>query len=258
MGEVGVLAFARAGDELERVSTGPVAVSAGQGEVETLRRRLARLAFDVHDGPMQDLIAVSWRLGSAHEQAVNAVGRGESAALAAVFDGLAADLGRVEKGLRALMLALEHNEVSHRALRVPVHECVAEFQRHAFARVEVSVTGDVEPRTDSQRIALERVLCESLANIAKHAHADHVAVSLRGTAESIQLEVRDDGRGFVPDATPTFGHHIGIRAMRERLRMLGGTLTVDSCIGGPTVVMARISKWQASDGVSSTSGALGG
>jgi signal transduction histidine kinase len=245
------LAPGGAPDGLEAADRGPVTEPAGSPEVEAMRRRLLRLAFDVHDGPMQELIGIGWRLQLARDRAIQKAEGGEPAALAGVFDEFAGDLGCVEKGLRSLMLSLEHNAVSQRSLRVPVDEHVAAFERHGFARVEVSVTGDVEPRTDSQRIALERVLRESLSNIAKHAHAEHVAVSLRGTDESIRLEIRDDGCGFVPDAAATCRQHVGIRAMRERLRLLGGELTVDSRVGGPTVVTARILKWQASDDVES-------
>lgn len=228
---------------------GLVAEPAGSGEVEAMRRRLVRLAFDVHDGPMQDLIGIAWRLQSAREQAMMAAEAGELASLAAVFDDFAGDLGGLEKGLRSLMFSLEDNAVAVGALRVPVDAHIEAFKQHAAARVDLSVRGDVEPRTDSQRIALERVLRESLSNIAKHAHAEHVAITLRGTDESIVLQVKDDGCGFVPHAKATGARHVGIRAMRERLRLLGGEFTIDSRPGGPTIVTARIAKWHASQDV---------
>lgn len=190
MREVVTLAPGGAGDRREDAAGhGLVADPAGLAEVEAMRRRLVRLAFDVHDGPMQDLIGIAWRLQSARERAMTAAEAGELASLAAVFDDFAGGLGGVEKGLRSLMFSLEHNASSVRSLRVPVDAHVEAFTQHASARVEVSVSGDVEPRTDSQRIALERVLRESLSNIAKHAHAEHVAITLRGTNESILLEI---------------------------------------------------------------------
>jgi signal transduction histidine kinase len=86
---------------------------------------------------------------------------------------------------------------------VPVDEHVAAFKRRVSAEVDVSVTGDVEPRTDSQRIALEHVLRDSLSNIAKHANAHHVAITLCGRDESIELTIRDDGCGFATMHTST-------------------------------------------------------
>ena len=217
----------------------------GSAEVEAVRRRLLRLAFDVHDGPMQDLIGMMWRLQSARDHAIKEAEQGEFAALATLFDDFAGDLGRIEKGLRSLMFSLEHNASVQTSLRTLVDEHVEAFEQHASAEVEVFVTGDVEPRTDSQRIAIERVLRESLSNIAKHAQARHVAILLRGTDDSILLQIRDDGCGFAPGTSESGTQHIGIRAMHERLRLLGGEFAVDSRVGGPTVVTAQILKWQA-------------
>jgi two-component system NarL family sensor kinase len=235
-----------------------LAPGAGSAEVEAMRRRLLRVAFDVHDGPMQDLIGVAWRLRSARDRLLREAERGKVAGLAAAFDEFAGDLGVVEKGLRSLMLSLEQDEGSRPSLHVPIEEHVAAFEKHASARVEVCIAGDVLPRTDSQRIALERVLRESLSNVAKHAHAEHVEVLLRGTDESIVLEIRDDGCGFDPDTDGTHVQHVGIRAMRERLRLLGGELTVDSRVGGPTVVTARIAKRHASHQATPAEGVSGG
>jgi two-component system NarL family sensor kinase len=243
MGEVVVLAPAGAGDELEQAGHGARTEQAGlpDARVEAMRRQLRRLAFDVHDGPMQDLIAISWRLVSARGDVVKE--GGESATIAAVLDAFIADLGRVEKGLRSLMLSIEHSTTPRDSLRVPIDEHVVAFKQRMSAQVDVSVTGDVEPRTDSQRIALERVLRESLSNIAKHAHAEHVAITLRGTDESIELTIRDDGCGFDPHAHMD-ARHMGLRAMGELLRMLGGRYKVDSRLGGPTTVTAELRKWQ--------------
>src|SRR5713226_4922982 len=89
----------------------------GSAEVEAVRRRLLRLAFDVHDGPMQDLIGMMWRLQSARDHAIKEAEQGEFAALATLFDDFAGDLGRIEKGLRSLMFSLEHNASVQTSLR---------------------------------------------------------------------------------------------------------------------------------------------
>lgn len=241
-----VVAFASGGEGyggLEPAGVGLATESPWIAEMQAMRRRLLRLALDVHDGPMQELIGIAWRLQSARARATKDAERGDATTLAAVFEDSINDLDHVEQGLRSLMFSLESNAASESSLRVPVEEHVAAFKRHGSAQVAVCVTGDVEPRTDSQRIALERVLRESLSNIAKHAQADHVEIALHGTDDSIVLEVRDDGCGFEPDANPSGSQHIGIRAMRERLRLLDGEFAVDSRVGGPTIVRAEIRKW---------------
>jgi len=83
--------------------------------------------------------------------------------------------------------------------------------------------------------ALFRIAQESLTNIARHAHAQHVTISLTQDQEHIYLQVRDDGRGF----DPTQQHAgLGIFGMHERAELLGGTVTIQSQPGQGTMVRA--------------------
>ncbi|MGW4379106.1 sensor histidine kinase [Kitasatospora sp. NPDC004531] len=86
------------------------------------------------------------------------------------------------------------------------------------------------------RIALLRCTQESLANVRKHAAASTVAVVLAPHAHGIELELTDDGRGFVVEDA----HGFGLDGMRRRLAELGGELTVTSSPGDGTRVLAVI------------------
>ncbi|MFI6284126.1 sensor histidine kinase [Streptomyces sp. NPDC051018] len=86
------------------------------------------------------------------------------------------------------------------------------------------------------RIALLRCLQESLANVRKHAGASTVAVVLARRSYGVELEVTDDGSGFVVEESRGFG----LDGMRKRLAELGGELTVTSSIGDGTLVLAVI------------------
>ncbi|MCT2594114.1 sensor histidine kinase [Streptomyces sp. N2-109] len=87
------------------------------------------------------------------------------------------------------------------------------------------------------RIALLRCTQESLANVRKHAHASTVGVILAQHPYGIELELTDDGRGFVVEDS----HGFGLDGMRKRLAELGGQLTVTSAPGDGTRVLATIS-----------------
>ena len=116
------------------------------------------------------------------------------------------------------MFSLEENAAARTDLLAVVAEHVETFKSHASAAVEVIAHGDLELCTDSQRIAAERVLRESLSNIAKHAGAASVTIQLRGTRDSLLLQVRDDGHGFEPgDRRRSGTARVGLDAMRERL-----------------------------------------
>ncbi|MEU0298672.1 sensor histidine kinase [Streptomyces sp. NPDC006175] len=86
------------------------------------------------------------------------------------------------------------------------------------------------------RIALLRCTQESLANIRKHAAASAVEVVLTQQPYGVELEITDDGRGFVAENSCGFGLH----GMRKRLAELGGELTVTSSVGDGTRVLAMI------------------
>ena len=82
-----------------------------------------------------------------------------------------------------------------------------------------------------QKITVYRILQECLTNIAKHSRAGRVWVTLRRQNESFFFQVRDDGQGF--DVQEAFGrdyaqHGLGLSAMNERVRMLGGSLDIKS------------------------------
>jgi signal transduction histidine kinase len=88
--------------------------------------------------------------------------------------------------------------------------------------------------------ALFRIFQEALTNIAKHAAATRVSVSLRRERQQLLLSVRDNGRGISPEdrAKP---HSFGLRSMSERAEALGGILTLSATPGGGTMVAIKIS-----------------
>ncbi|MFD9522790.1 sensor histidine kinase [Streptomyces sp. NPDC059979] len=102
----------------------------------------------------------------------------------------------------------------------------------------VTVTADLPDIECDQptRIALLRCTQESLANIRKHAAASAVDIVLARRPLGIELEIIDDGRGFVVEESRGFG----LNGMRKRLAELGGELTVTSSVGDGTRILAMI------------------
>ncbi|MFF2744362.1 sensor histidine kinase [Kitasatospora sp. NPDC058048] len=102
----------------------------------------------------------------------------------------------------------------------------------------LTVTADLPDVECDQptRIALLRCTQESLANVRKHAAASAVAVVLTPSPDGLELEITDDGQGFVVEDS----HGFGLNGMRNRLAELGGELTVTSSLGDGTRVLAAI------------------
>jgi signal transduction histidine kinase len=214
-----------------------------EGGVEAVKRRLHRLALDVHDGPMQNLAVIGFSLGDMRRKMQALVPADEHGQIDAGMAQIGAELGRVESELRALIGALEHGGVTSVPVVDAIEMEIAEFSRRSAVIPELIVEGDVRAETDSQRIALQSVTRAALANVAKHARAQTVTVRLTGSPESITLEIVDDGRGFDPSRPPKKGH-FGLNGMRERVAMLGGTFDVESRRGGPTRLVATLETWR--------------
>lgn len=87
-------------------------------------------------------------------------------------------------------------------------------------------------------LCLFRIVQEGLHNIASHAKASKVTVRITGSAETISLILGDNGIGFQPSRSPSTG--IGLQSMKERVRMLGGTLQVLSRPGRGTRIVATL------------------
>ena len=101
--------------------------------------------------------------------------------------------------------------------------------------------------TDSQRIAVLRIVQESLTNIREHSGARRVTVTVTSTAEDLVAEIRDDGRGFDVERTlvrSARNGRFGLIGMSERARLLGGRFDVRSAPGGPTVVSLVLPAWR--------------
>ena len=82
---------------------------------------------------------------------------------------------------------------------------------------------------------VQRCISEGLANVTRHARATQVWLTLCQDSDSIQVKIRDNGRGFDPLATLDAGHY-GLLGLRERARLAGGELTIDSRPGGGTTL----------------------
>ena len=83
-----------------------------------------------------------------------------------------------------------------------------------------------------------RMAHEALSNINRHAHAENVFVELDAQDNQLVIRIKDDGVGF--DTAKSERANIGLKAMRERMTMAGGTLTIESSPGKGTVVVALI------------------
>jgi signal transduction histidine kinase len=101
--------------------------------------------------------------------------------------------------------------------------------------VQAQTTGTARPIRPEIEFALLRAAQEALANVARHAHATRVGLTVSYMENEVALDVRDDGVGFDPAILPA-GGGFGLIAMRQRIADLSGTVEVESEPGGGTAI----------------------
>jgi signal transduction histidine kinase len=108
------------------------------------------------------------------------------------------------------------------ALRWQAHE----FSRHSGIPVSIEADGNLGDLSESVRTCIYRVVQESLTNCARHAEARNVRITMHGSKDRISLTIQDDGKGFDPKRI--VGRGMGLIGMEERVKEIGGTLTISS------------------------------
>ncbi|HEV8683659.1 MAG TPA: sensor histidine kinase [Actinomycetota bacterium] len=194
------------------------------------------LAAELHDGPIQRLAGLGYRL----ERARNRLERGNAEGAAPLLTELQEGLSEETRRLREMMAELRPPVLDQRGLDSALRDHAAAFGRSWG--VGCTVRSSLDERLDPDiETVLYRVAQEALANVAKHAHAGKAWVSLAARNGSVILEVGDDGIGFDPLYVTTNGSrdHFGLTAMRERVEMAGGRWEIQSRPGGGTRVVVE-------------------
>ena len=217
------------------------------GLAEANERLLVRLGFDLHDGPLQQVYALAQDVHLLRGQLVDLVASEHRDTVVGRFADLELQLAELHQDLRDLAHSLEPRSLLQQPLPDAVERELAALSRRTGITTSVVLEGSFDALTASQRIALLRVLQEALSNIRHHSGSREVAVLLREEGfKGVCMEIRDNGRGFDPDAVvPAEDGEsgIGLVGMRARLRLLGGRLEIESAPGGPTTVRATLPHW---------------
>ncbi|CAB3806365.1 Protein-glutamate methylesterase/protein-glutamine glutaminase [Paraburkholderia ultramafica] len=116
---------------------------------------------------------------------------------------------------------------------------VEDFNRRNAIACRLCLDGGEPTLTDAHATAVFRIVQASLTNVARHARATRVDVTLISAAAKLELQVRDDGCGFDLEAARR-GYSYGLLGMNERARLIGGSFSIDSKPGAGTTVSIHI------------------
>ena len=204
---------------------------------------LSRIILDIHDGPVQYLFAAMSLLTRVQHQLE--VQTAPDLALKSTIEQVT---GMVETSLheiKSFLGTFRPPEFQRRSLFSIIRGLVIQHEEFTGTTVELSIQGLPADVSLPVKIALYRILQEALSNAFRHAKAEQQWVRLWAEEDWICLEVEDQGKGFEPP--PLDGplatervEHIGLRGMRDRVALLGGTFHLDSHPGEGTRITVKV------------------
>jgi len=215
--EVGrvVVAFNRMLDRLERERQ-----ESGRRVLAAQEAERVGIARDLHDEVGQVLTGVLLQLNSIAESASQ---------YRADLDEARESVRRALDEVRRISSELRPEMLEHLGLVSALTELATTFARVAGVHVRRNFSASLPELTSEVELAVYRIAQESLTNIARHAEATQVTITLDSGHDSVVLRVADDGRGF--GGAPV--EHGGLRSMRERALLVGGALAIkDAPEGG--------------------------
>jgi signal transduction histidine kinase len=235
---------------LERASLFDRRVQREHELVAAGERRLVRLGFDLHDGPLQEIVALAEELRSAAAQISLVIPADYRERARGRFNDVQARLVALDESLREIA----HSIRSTTAVARPVADAV-ESELRALGNAtgidtSLKVEGDLSGLSDSQKIVLFRVVQEALSNVRKHSEAKGVSVMLSSRRTFVDLTITDNGCGFDPRRLAT--DRLGLAGISERVRLLGGAVEIETGPGKGTIVRATLPQWRPSTPATAT------
>jgi signal transduction histidine kinase len=229
---------------LERASLFDRRVQREHDIVAAGERRLVRLGFDLHDGPLQEIVALAEELRVASTQISDIVPADFRQRVRGRFNDVHARLGALDESLREVAHSIRSTTAVARPVADAVESELRALENATGIEVDLEVKGNLSSLSDSQKIVLFRVVQEALSNIRKHSEAEQVSVTLRSTRTFVALTVTDNGCGFDPRRLGN--DRLGLAGISERVRLLGGAVEIETSPGTGTIVRATLPQWRPS------------
>jgi signal transduction histidine kinase len=210
-------------DQAVRLLTGRL-IHASEEE----RRHIAR---ELHDDIGQRLSLVSVQLGMSGSQLP-----ADAVESRAELDHSVAELDTLISDVHNLSHRLHSSKLEHLGLKAAIKDLCQEIAKRHGLQIHLEAQIAQDGLSGDVPLCFYRVAQEALSNVVKHSDATRVQVSLTQASGALRMQVQDWGRGFKTGDLP---NGLGLTAMQERLRSIGGRLSIESRPGEGTVVIAE-------------------
>ncbi len=212
---------------------------------EEERKRISR---ELHDELGQALAAINTHLALVQRECV---GDQDAELRTGIADVEKVLVGAIER-MHSFARALRSAALDDLGLLPALRSYLKDYAERTGLLVRFERSAKDAPLNAEQKTALFRIAQESLANVAKHAQATEVVVTLGFAEDKMQLRIKDNGKGFVvsQQRTAVEKNRLGLLGMQERARLVNGRCLVQSAPGCGTTVMAEIPLADANPSVS--------
>jgi PAS domain S-box-containing protein len=199
--------------------------------IEAQEEERSRIARELHDDICQRLALLSMELEQAN--------RGSNSGRSPKLEEIRRHCAEIAGDVQALSHKLHSSKLEYLGLAAAIRSFCREFSQQHDVSVEFADENvpSFLPRDIS--LSLFRVTQEGLQNALKHSGVGQFSVSLRGSANEIQLEVSDHGAGFDVEAAK-LDRGLGLVSMQERAHLVHGTFTIESSENGGTRILVRV------------------
>ena len=201
---------------------------------------LRRLSADLHDGPGQDMSLALMKFETMGDVHTTRAGTSDAPlSCTEEFRTVRNSLQSALTDLRAISAGLQLPEIEKLSICEVAARAIRDYKSKTGAQVTLTTAKDLVTVSLSVKIALYRLLQESIANSFRHANGMGQHVDIKVSDGRLMIEVSDQGAGFDTRAFVEHGH-MGLEGMRERVEILGGSFDLRSVPGQGTRICATL------------------
>jgi PAS domain S-box-containing protein len=200
---------------------------------EDERKRIAR---ELHDDSIQSLIILSRSV----DELISS--QSKRSKMIRPLEDIRAEVDKIISQVRRFTQDLRPSTLDYLGLMPAVRELITQFEHQSNIRTELKIGGEEKHFAPEAEMLVYRIIQEALNNVWRHSAAMTVSVSIDFGKDSVTIEVKDDGKGFVIGEDLRFveAGKIGLAGMQERAELLGGNLSIQSNVGRGTLVLLLV------------------
>jgi PAS domain S-box-containing protein len=200
---------------------------------EDERKRIAR---ELHDDSIQSLIILSRSV----DELISA--QFKRSKMIRSLEDIRVEVDKIISQVRRFTQDLRPPTLDYLGLMPAVRELITQFEHQSNIKTEIKISGEEKHFAPEAEMLVYRIIQEALNNVWRHSAAMTVSISIDFGKDSVTIEVKDDGKGFVIGEDLRFveAGKIGLAGMQERAELLGGNLSIQSNVGRGTLVLLLV------------------